>query len=366
GARERRATPAAAGRAAAARTGPSLGTAFPSVRNDRHDAALGEQRRGAAASGLDPSLVEGEDRAVGAEAAGLRDLRQHVRELREAAGQLEKDGGAVRVLPPLAAQARVGVPAHRAVVGEVHELAAEAVGEEPRDEQRGVAHRPKEPRAFGPRRFERPGVEQRERRLVVAGLGRRKRLPADARDEKVDEIELGEGGGTDLLVLHGPFELLTEELDRSLFAYELLSHDGLALEPGGASHPPAPDPLECTKRASTRRPRLLPANNRRLRALAACLGRKSRPYEPPWVSPPDTFQFRPRSAACSTMMQRSITTIAPAVAARRAASSSTHPSWNHRAGARAASASSTTPASSSRRRNTSTTSNRPGTSCTRR
>src|SRR2546426_10537577 len=78
--------------------------------------------------------------------------------------------------------------------------------------------------------------------------------------------------------------------------------------------------LECTKRASARRRRLLPANHQKLRALAACLGRKCRRYEPPWVSPTDTFQFRPRSAACSIMMQWSITTVAPAVAARWAAS----------------------------------------------
>src|SRR6185295_8995353 len=67
--------PAAAERAAAARTVPSLRAAF-SVGDDRHDAALGEQGGRAPAAGLDPPLVQREDRAVGAEAARLRDLRE--------------------------------------------------------------------------------------------------------------------------------------------------------------------------------------------------------------------------------------------------------------------------------------------------
>ena len=45
-----------------------------------------------------------------------------------------------------------------------------------------------------------------------------------AAGQQVDEVELGEGRRGDALVLHGPRELLTEELDWRLAAQQAFAH----------------------------------------------------------------------------------------------------------------------------------------------
>src|SRR6185437_15052646 len=107
----------------------------------RVDTQALEQRIGAAASGLEPDLVEPQDVLVGMRVGGLGQLVEGIHHGLEFLRQLREDVAQHPALAPgqhLTKDA-VGAPAHRDVIVDVDELAREALRKEAGDEERDIA-----------------------------------------------------------------------------------------------------------------------------------------------------------------------------------------------------------------------------------